>query len=303
MALYQGLNSNRNYSGAGSGFRGNQNRVVREKYYGKKTTTVGWLEKMLGTGSSEKLRSRRTPVRKNIRVVQKSRRENTGFPRGMIRLAMGMAVIVWVFSVVGPVHTVKGFIAGLNQESRPVVAAKINKAVTNNEAVRPSASDMDPVEDVVVKNLPWIDFNGKAVALWKGGSGSWYQVNREGFLRKCDQPEAIVNLGLPVLDKIGAEEVEYKDGRSWKLQGVEKKLSELLPLHVQLISEVADIQFGDGSNPVLITHTGTQILLGENEWKEKQARAAMVLADLNARRKKVGKIDLRFKNSAVVRLK
>ena len=49
-------------------------------------------------------------------------------------------------------------------------------------------------------------------------------------------------------------------------------------------------------------HGGLSADLGEDAFKKKQQRLVAVLADMNARKKRAASVDLRFENTAVVRL-
>jgi cell division septal protein FtsQ len=52
----------------------------------------------------------------------------------------------------------------------------------------------------------------------------------------------------------------------------------------------------------LRTHSGLLALLGSGDLKAKEAKLAAVLMDLEARKKHASQVDMRFENSAVVRL-
>jgi len=66
-------------------------------------------------------------------------------------------------------------------------------------------------------------------------------------------------------------------------------------------SEVRAVDLSDPADPVLLTHEGVRCLLGGEAWPQREKRLALVLADLAARKRRAGLIDLRYDDTAVVR--
>lgn len=149
--------------------------------------------------------------------------------------------------------------------------------------------------------LPLQQASGKPMGLWQDGSGRWWSVDASGSLAACPDPGSTENLGLPELRGLAAHPEAYHGGRRLVLSLPAGRVGELLPLDPAVSSEVRALDLSDPSQPALITHEGVRCLLGDSDWAERQKRLALVLADLAARRRRVGVIDLRFEGTAVVR--
>jgi hypothetical protein len=149
--------------------------------------------------------------------------------------------------------------------------------------------------------LPLQAATGRPVGLWRDGAGRWWRVASDGALAPCDAPLAAENLGLPEIRGVAARAEAAGGGRRMVLDLPNGRLGELLPLDPDVGSEVSAVQLEDPSQPVLLTHDGVRCLMGDGDWEDRQRRLALVLADLAARRRRVGEIDLRYDSTAVVR--
>ncbi len=151
------------------------------------------------------------------------------------------------------------------------------------------------------KRLPVLQASGKAVGYTQDSLGRWYAVNDEGELREADLAEFRKQLALPQLRGIFAW-AERRSGKVKRLQISEGLLEELLPLPHDLASNVEWIWVDDKTGASLRTYGGTRLDLGREDLHDKALRAAVVLADLGARRRHAVSVDMRQAGAAVVRL-
>ena len=149
--------------------------------------------------------------------------------------------------------------------------------------------------------LPLVDAGGAPVALWRSESGQWYGVNSNACLSRMSDSDAASKLELPRLEAPGLGYQEKHGGRVAVLNVETAQLAELLPLRGDLAAEIDTVRV-QGRDIKLVAHGGAVIDLGESDFKRKQAKLAAVLADLGARKKRAGSVDLRYDNTAVVRL-
>jgi hypothetical protein len=148
---------------------------------------------------------------------------------------------------------------------------------------------------------PLVQAKGKPVALWNGADGAWYFVNQAGQLEACSAEEASQRIDLPVLEGVAAKQEPLGSQRVLALDLNPGLLSQLLPLSQEIAPEVQGIWF-EGSDVNLRTAEGAEARLGSEDFKSKEARLAAVLADLAARKQRPALVDLRFKDTAVVKL-
>jgi hypothetical protein len=153
---------------------------------------------------------------------------------------------------------------------------------------------------------PVVDAKGRAMALWRHENGLWYLVNAAGQLRKATDLEAAARIDLPQVAGVKAKAVQTGSARNAARMLVldlqPGLLSQLLPLSFEIAPEIGWVSFAAGGEVSLRTQGGATVLLGTDNFREKEARLSAVLADLAARHKRAAGVDLRFKDSAVVRL-
>jgi hypothetical protein len=170
------------------------------------------------------------------------------------------------------------------------------------DAAKTAAVNGQTAEDAAkLAALPLQAGTGKPLGLWQDGEGRWWRVDGAGALAPCEDPSAADNLGLPEISGVAAHNDAYRGGRRMLLTLPPGRLSQLLPLRPSVASEVRTLDVSDPSQPVLLTLDGVRCLMGDSDWPQRQEHLALVLADLAARRRRAGQIDLRFEGTAVVR--
>jgi hypothetical protein len=228
--------------------------------------------------------------RQRLRAVG-SGQERPSQPKGYLR--MGLAgIVLWVLGVNTRPWEALDFVF----KPGPAKAArqKAPKAEPKAEA-RVEAKKAEPGP------LPLADAGGEPVALWLAEGGQWHSVNAEGGLSRISAIEAQAQLGLPRLAGAPAAYLEKGKHRILALGLDPAQLQELLPLRSDLAAELDYIEL-QGRKVRLRIHGGIAAELGEDGFRAKQDRLAAVLADLRAKKKRAVNVDLRFENSAVVRL-
>ena len=149
--------------------------------------------------------------------------------------------------------------------------------------------------------LPVVAGTGRPLGLWQDGLGRWYKVDGNGILALGGGPASRDSLGLPELRGVAALSEEHRSARRLHLDLPSGRVDDLLPLDSAVASEIRAVDLSDPANPVLLTHEGVRCLIGKDSWPQRQKRLALVLADLAARKRRVGLIDLRYEDTAVVR--
>lgn len=259
----------------------------------------GWLDSMLGAGSrkavtqaftkGEPRRSSRPPatlrmqaLRSNDDVTQPASRRG----KGLIRLMTLAILFSWVMAQTKPWKHLPSM------------------ALTSKAGNLKSHAPV-PMKEVLPQG-PVVDAKGKSLALWRGESSGWYLVNAAGQLRRATDMEAASRIDLPQLTGVKSKFVETGSSRPaarmLMLDTQPGLLAQLLPLSSEIAPEISWVILGLGGEVSLRTQSGAEIRLGTDDFKAKEARLSAVLADLAARHKRAASVDLRFKDSAVVRL-
>lgn len=214
--------------------------------------------------------------------------------KGAIRVLLVLLCLSWILLTVKPWHASGPLKADLGSLfSADDAAAEAKRAA---EARREAAA-----ESARLAALPVVPGSGKALGLWQDGAGRWYKVDGNGILAQGGGPADRDSLGLPELRGVAALSEEHRGARRLRLQVPAGALDDLLPLDSSVASEIRAVECGNAAEPVLITHDGVRCLLGGEAWPQRQKRLGLVLADLAARKRRVGLIDLRYEDTAVVR--
>ena len=271
-----------------------------------------WLDAMLGAGSRKKIKRGTSRVlESNARLtrpeIPRSQSKQAGLVparprRGWIRIGLAAGVLIWSLTIIRPWDHLRNMVDHL-QASREGKAVEV--AAQPRPAEGPAEAEAAlPQETVPLKLTPVIPgLRGGPVALWEGRSGTWFQVDAQGNLDKTEGPALAENLGLPILQGVGSRKVPDGDRLVLKLESDGKLLASLFPLHSDLAPEIATVKLNDTRNPVLVTVSGVTVPMGEGEYQTKQARLALVLNDLAAKKRRAVQVDMRYSNSAVVKLK
>jgi hypothetical protein len=182
------------------------------------------------------------------------------------------------------------------------VAALFSTPDPQAEAKRAALQrQQDAAEAARLAALPLEAGTGEALGLWQDGRGRWYRVDGDGLLAPGEAPGARSSLGLVQLRGLAAHSEPHGSARRLRLDLPEGLLKELLPLSPAVASEAQALLLNGAEEPVILTHDGARCLLSREGWEQQQERLALVLADLAARRRRAGLIDLRYDDSAVVR--
>lgn len=264
-----------------------------------------WFDAMLGQGSARTVNSAVGRFRREaapnayvapqrtmrMRAVGSGSEEEVQVKsKGYFRLGLAGLALVFVAARFKPWQSLESMkLSQLIKVQEPAAAAT------------PQATPVTPAATEVASNLPLVDAGGTAVALWRSETGGWYGVNSKAELSKMLEADAAVKLNLPQLSGAAAHLEEKHGGRVIQLQLDPQQLAELLPLREDLAGDV-DLVIVKGRDFSLRTSGAGLADLGEDDFKRKQARLAAVLADLGARKKRAASVDLRFENTAVVRL-
>lgn len=315
MALYQGLQQHRDDEAPAPRWRELQASTRNE-------AQGNFLDRLLGEGSTQVLgravgtaigslrrgatkaeaarpallQSRRAPL------MQSKRMEAVGsgeapLPRGRKGVIRGFLMVLgllWAVAMLKPWQR-----AGeLNMDlaalfSAPDPAADAKRALEKRRR--------ESLEAARLAALPLIPASGEPLGLWQDGRGQWYSVDANGGLAPGEAPGRRASLGLVQLRGVAALSEPKGQGRSLRLDLPEGLLKDLLPLQPGVASEAQALLLSDKGEPVILTHDGARCLLSLEGWEKQQARLALVLADLAARRRRASLIDLRYDDSAVVR--
>jgi hypothetical protein len=241
-----------------------------------------WVDSILGTGSTRTLRMRAVDPGVDAQAAEPV--PKAAKPKGYVRLVLAGAVLAVVAAKTRPWNSLGAL--GLPAKFQAKAAAE------PKEKEAPAAPEA---------KLPLLDAGGKAVALWRSGSGAWFGVNAKGYLSRMTDAEAAAALSLPKVEGAALESEEKRSGKLLRLAVDPQQWGELLPLPDSLAAECAMLTL-HGREFRLRTHSGMSAELGEGAFQEKLAKLSLVLADLQARKRRAASVDLRFDNTAVVRL-
>ena len=214
--------------------------------------------------------------------------------KGVLRSLLVLLALAWVVVALRPWQRA----AELRMDFSAMFTAHDGEAEAKRaaEAHRAAAA-----ESARLAALPLVAGGGKPLGLWQDGAGRWYKVDAAGILALGGGPALRDCLGLPELRGVPALSEEHRGARRLRLELAAGRVGELLPLDSAVASEIRAVDLQDPANPVLLTHEGVRCLLGGEAWEQRQKRLALVLADLAARKRRIGTIDLRYEDTAVVR--
>jgi hypothetical protein len=213
--------------------------------------------------------------------------------KGLIRLVLGLGLALWGLQAARPAFkAAKTFLASRHGKAEP--RAESLPAAEKQMALAPAPSPTP-------HGTPVARLKGRAAALVYSG-GRWYECDAGGRLQPSGGPEEKGHLGLPVLEGAGMAPAAEGSEWVWKLQADAADLDGLLPLNPQVAQEVDKVLLSEAGDPRLVTHDGTVASLGRGGLQDKEARLAAVLADLAPKKVKAWQIDMRYENSAVVRM-
>ncbi len=285
----------------------------------------GWLDALLGRGSSEKLRSALGPGRAPERPARPARPGRTvrpvprleerparparvsvvggggevlESPRGRRGVGRALLVVLVLGVACGMLRPWRRR-GGLRPDWEALL--RLPGPARDPAEARAAARAREARDAAALAGLPLRPATGTPLALWRAPDGSWWRVDASGGLAPCGDPDGAGNLGLPRLAGVAAHAEPLDGGRREALDLPAGLLGRLLPLRTTLGSEVAAIDLSDPDSPVLVTLDGTRCLLGAGDWRRAQGRLALVLADLAARGRRASQVDLRFEGTAVVR--
>jgi hypothetical protein len=274
-----------------------------------------WFDGMLGEGSSKTLgeaargfgRQRRqaseSPKPRATKRIQATNAKPEGElakPKGVLRLA----ALVLALAVAGYHFRPWKALSGFHWIELKAPKETQNQAENENLAeatpeVTPEAIPTAAAEDL--SKLPLGNAAGAALALWQSSSGQWYGVNAHGELSGLPTADAVAKLNLPQISGPKLLDEERNGQRVLRLDLDAGQLKELLPLSDELVAAVDRIVV-DGRDFSLRLNSGALADLGEDGFQGKEVHLGSVLADLAARNKEAAAVDLRYDNSAVVRL-
>jgi cell division septal protein FtsQ len=130
-------------------------------------------------------------------------------------------------------------------------------------------------------------------------SGRLHWVDEEGRL-VGDEREAVVPPG-PVISGLSEDEVAtMRTAPAPRARAAISLLRTLLRAGGALAAEISEIDMSRRDGPVLYTVGGIEVRLGSEDWEERLARLAGVLANVSAQGDLVRAIDLRFRDRVVL---
>jgi cell division protein FtsQ len=130
-----------------------------------------------------------------------------------------------------------------------------------------------------------------------GGRLHW--LDEEGRLLG-DEPLAVTP-PVPVITGLTDEELaSMRTAPSLKARTAIALIRTLLHTGRALTAEISEIDMSQREGPVLYTVDGIEVRLGTEDWEERLARLAGVLAQAEARDGAVSAIDLRFRDQVVL---
>ena len=257
-----------------------------------------FLDSMLGSGSTRVVSEaagamKRPAAQATLRMQAVSPGEAPAKPKGVIRLFIVVMAFTGVMAKTKPWNSLGSW--KLTSLTRAESDAPAGAAPAAPEAAS------KPTEAEALRKLPIVDAGGKAVALFRSERGNWYGVNAAGELSQMTADAASAQLSLPRLQGTGFKSVARHGGRIWAMDVDTGILANLLPLRSHIASEVETVIL-EGGEVKLRTHSGLIAELGTEGFGPKQERLSAVLADLEARKKHASSVDLRYADTAVVRL-
>jgi hypothetical protein len=272
--------------------------IKRVSLQGGPNARGGWLSDMLGKSGSGVLREATrqrlqgsriarpaAPTTLRMRAVDPSEAPQAQLkPKGYLRIAL------LAFGGLVLALRARPWLSSLSIKM-PLALAPVEKPLEK----APDSAPKAPAASAL------LDAGGSPLALWRSASGQWFGVNTRAQLSRMPEADATTNLKLPRLEGPGLASEEKRNGHILELQIDPAELSQLLPLRPDLAAAVDSVLLQGGSVSLRL-HNGTLAALGESDFKRKQDRLVAVLADLLAKGKRPGSVDLRYDNTAVVRL-
>jgi hypothetical protein len=293
-------------------------RALRHEAHGE-LSDAPMLDRLLGQGASHTLgravgtaiARARAPRGEAAPALEAPRREvpvhrqrfqavgagEAPLPRGRKGVIRGALLL---FGVAAAVLALKPWqrLGALHVDVAALFSAPDPEAQAKAEALK---HQQDAADATRLAALPLEPGTGKALGLWQDARGAWFTVDGEGLLAPGDAPGAKASLGLVPLRGLAAHSEPHGQGRRLRLDLPDGLLKELLPLRPGVASEAQALLLSEAGEPVVLTHDGARCLLSRDRWEAQQDRLALVLADLAARKRRAGLIDLRYEDSAVVR--
>ncbi len=296
MALYQGLNRPRSDEAAD----------WKVKRHGASAEKPSFLDRMLGQGSRDALRSsadRSTSSPKAAPLVTRRFQTVGGTAdaparrgqKGLIRAGLLLAFAGWGLAAIQPRERLAPLLSELAQLLRSPQPKTTKAQVQPEKPALEAALSPTPEPD-------WENFDGTAMALWQDNAGAWWQVSQAGGMLATQGPREKGNLGLPMVVGAALRTRPRKDGFERMLVFDTALSVKALPLLGELRSEVRAVSLRAGEGLILYMHDGTRAELGVDDLTRRQRRLARVLADLNAKRRRATLVDLRYQDTAVVRM-
>jgi cell division septal protein FtsQ len=130
-------------------------------------------------------------------------------------------------------------------------------------------------------------------------SGRLHWVDEEGRF-VGDEREAVVPPG-PVISGLSEDEVAtMRTAPAPRARAAISLLRTLLRAGGALAAEISEIDMSRRDGPVLYTVGGIEVRIGSEDWDERLARLAGVLANVSAQGDLVRAIDLRFRDQVVL---
>lgn len=274
----------------------------------ERARSAPWLDRLLGTGSSKVLNqsraSRPAPVkprvsRPAVEMVGKPGQSLSPARKGMIRLMVGLGLLAWAGFALRPV--VKTAWTKFSAHKKVRGKAALQAAKPALQAAEKDATLEAALVQPTPEGTPVARLKSGPMALCSAG-GRWYEVDAEGRVSPSGGPEEKTHIGMPLISAGGIQQVVEKGVWVMKLNAAAEDLEGLFPLQPMLATEVAAIMLNEGGNVRVLTHDGSVAWLGQGHLQEKEARLAAVLADLAPKGRKAWQIDLRYEDSAVVRV-
>jgi cell division protein FtsQ len=130
-------------------------------------------------------------------------------------------------------------------------------------------------------------------------SGRLHWVDEDGRL-VGDEPEAVAP-PVPVISGLSEDEVAtMRTAPAPRARAAISLLRTLLRVGGALAAEISEIDMSRRDGPVLYTVSGIEVRLGSEDWDERLARLAGVLANVAEQGDAVRAIDLRFRDQVVL---
>jgi cell division septal protein FtsQ len=131
-------------------------------------------------------------------------------------------------------------------------------------------------------------------------NGTLHWLDEEGRLLG-EEPHAVAP-NVPVISGLSeAELAALRTEPGPKARAALTLIRSLLRSGSALVGEISEIDMSGREGPVLYTVDGIEVRLGAEEWEERLARLAGVLAQIGRTGEGVTAIDLRFRDQVVLR--